>query len=42
MEEAVTESIIREANQLGQADSSRSPDKENDNANGIVNVETFV
>jgi hypothetical protein len=40
MEEAVTESIIREANQIGQVEQI-SAEKENDN-NGIVNVETFV
>lgn len=40
MEEAVTESIIREANQIGQIEHV-SAEKEND-ASGIVNVETFV
>jgi hypothetical protein len=45
MEEAVTELIIRQANQnYGNAQNDRSSvEKENmDNSNGIINVETFV
>jgi len=52
MEEAVTESIIRQANQslIGQGETipeegehQQSIEKENiDQSNGIINVETFV
>ena len=45
MEEAVTESIIRQANEtFGQIEKqSLSPEKENmDYSNSIINVETFV
>ena len=43
MEEAVTESIIREANQQGKnTQNEQSNEKENDGADRIVNVETFV
>ncbi len=43
MEEAVTESIIREANQQGtNAQNDFSAEKENDHGDRIVNVETFV
>ena len=51
MEEAVTESIIRQANQTfgqiydlaaGNTGTQGSAEKENEDTNGIVNVETFV
>jgi len=42
MEEAVTESIIREANQQGKnTNNDQGNEKENDNER-IVNVETFL